>query len=175
MKTLLIPACCLLLLGTMLSMVIGHWFQLVQPPAIAIQPPPQPEVPAKPAADSDSSTEPPIIQSNTALSAAPQSAAMPEQHRNHDLQPLLERIGRLETQNRTLRQQLAETNRDLLTLQFRVDTHSESFRPLPVAESDAAPVAIPIQETSPAPDPESEDDPVLLPARAEPVTQSPPE
>jgi hypothetical protein len=29
---------------------------------------------------------------------------------------------------------LAETNRDLMKLEFRVDTHSESFRPLPVTE-----------------------------------------
>jgi hypothetical protein len=29
---------------------------------------------------------------------------------------------------------MAETNRDLMKLEFRVDTHSESFRPLPVTE-----------------------------------------
>lgn len=29
-----------------------------------------------------------------------------------------------------MRDQMAETNRDLMELQFRVDTHSESFRPL---------------------------------------------
>ena len=32
--------------------------------------------------------------------------------------------------NRDLQDQLEETNRDLSELQFRVDTHSESFRPL---------------------------------------------
>ena len=36
--------------------------------------------------------------------------------------------------NRDLRNQVAETNRDLMELQFRVDTHSEQFRPLQVTE-----------------------------------------
>ena len=40
----------------------------------------------------------------------------------------------METQNRDLLDQVAETNRDLMKLEFRVDTHSESFRPLPVSE-----------------------------------------
>lgn len=38
--------------------------------------------------------------------------------------------GALRTQTRALRDQLAESNRDISELQFRVDTHSESFRPL---------------------------------------------
>jgi hypothetical protein len=37
----------------------------------------------------------------------------------------------LKNENSTLRDQMAETNRDLMKLEFRVDTHSESFRPLP--------------------------------------------
>ena len=36
----------------------------------------------------------------------------------------------LQGSNRALQDQLEETNRDLSELQFRVDTHSESFRPL---------------------------------------------
>lgn len=47
---------------------------------------------------------------------------------------LIEKINGLQNQNRDLLDQLAETNRDLMKLEFRVDTHSESFRPLPVSE-----------------------------------------
>lgn len=47
---------------------------------------------------------------------------------------LVDKMERLQTQNRDLLDQLAETNRDLMKLEFRVDTHSESFRPLPVSE-----------------------------------------
>jgi hypothetical protein len=51
---------------------------------------------------------------------------------------------------------MAETNRDLMKLEFRVDTHSESFRPLQVNEE-------PI-ETS------FEAAPGVLPPKASPVT-----
>jgi hypothetical protein len=49
-------------------------------------------------------------------------------------QSLISRMESLQTQNRDLLDQLAETNRDLMKLEFRVDTHSASFRPLPVTE-----------------------------------------
>ena len=40
--------------------------------------------------------------------------------------------------NVDLQEQLRETNRDLNELQFRVDTHSESFRPLRVPSGSEA-------------------------------------
>lgn len=61
----------------------------------------------------------------------------------------------LQNQNRDLLDQLAETNRDLMKLQFRVDTHSESFRPLPVSED--------------RPFTSLDDELGVLPPRAEPV------
>jgi hypothetical protein len=47
---------------------------------------------------------------------------------------LIAEMNELRNQNRDLRDQMAETNRDMMKLEFRVDTHSESFRPLPVSE-----------------------------------------
>ncbi len=41
----------------------------------------------------------------------------------------------LVTQNRYLLNQVSETNRDLMTLQFQVDSHSTQFRPLNLAEN----------------------------------------
>lgn len=67
---------------------------------------------------------------------------------------LLARMESLQNQNRDLMDQVAETNRDVMKLEFRVDTHSESFRPMPVSEE---------QATS------FEDGPGVLPPRAEPV------
>ena len=58
--------------------------------------------------------------------------ASPDQQRFY--QSLVSRMESLQTQNRDLLDQLAETNRDLMKLEFRVDTHSASFRPLPVTE-----------------------------------------
>ena len=61
----------------------------------------------------------------------------------------------LQNQNRDLLNQVAETNRDMMNLNFRVDTFSDSFRPMPVSED--------------RPDTSFEDGQGLLPPRAEPV------
>jgi len=64
-------------------------------------------------------------------------------------------LGALENQNRDLVDQIAETNRDMMKLEFRVDTHSESFRPLPTSEEHG--------------DTTFDDGPGVLPPRADPV------
>lgn len=55
----------------------------------------------------------------------------------HALEEIVARLQELKSENQNLhgvnlnlQDQLAETNRDLSELQFRVDTHSESFRPI---------------------------------------------
>lgn len=47
---------------------------------------------------------------------------------------LLKQVESLQNQNQDLLDQLAETNRELMKLEFRVDTHSSQFRPLPMTE-----------------------------------------
>ncbi len=69
---------------------------------------------------------------------------------------LVAKMENLQTQNRDLLDQLAETNRDVMKLEFRVDTHSESFRPMPVSEERFNEVSY-------------DDSPGVLPPRAEPV------
>lgn len=56
------------------------------------------------------------------------------------LQKIMERLQELHTANQSMQaqndrllEQLAETNRDLMELQFRVDTHSQGFRPMPLS------------------------------------------
>lgn len=51
--------------------------------------------------------------------------------------------------------QMAETNRDLMKLEFRVDTHSESFRPMPVSQEGSFT--------------NFDEGPGVLPPRAEPI------
>lgn len=58
-------------------------------------------------------------------------AATPQTTVDPDLKKLL---AELVAQNRFLQNQVAETNRDIMELQFRVDTHSEQFRPLKIQE-----------------------------------------
>lgn len=47
---------------------------------------------------------------------------------------LLTELKHLKSENQDLRELMGETNRDVMKLAFRVDTHSESFRPLPTSE-----------------------------------------
>lgn len=47
---------------------------------------------------------------------------------------LLTELRELKNENRDLRDLMGETNRDVMNLAFRVDSHSESFRPLPASE-----------------------------------------
>lgn len=87
---------------------------------------------------------------------ASQYSTAPEQ--KEFFESLITRLENLQNQNRDLLDQLAETNRDLMKLEFRVDTHSESFRPLPVSE--------PLQDAS------FEDMTDVLPPRTEPIFPS---
>lgn len=70
---------------------------------------------------------------------------------------LISKIESLQNQNRDMLDQIAETNREVMITNFRVDTHSESFRPLPVNEEPF--------------DTSFDDGPGVLPPRAEPVDE----
>lgn len=83
-------------------------------------------------------------------------ASQPDASQKMFFEALIQKMGAIENQNRDLVDQLAETNRDMMKLEFRVDTHSESFRPLPTSEEPA--------------DTTYDDGPGVLPPRAEPVS-----
>ena len=73
-----------------------------------------------------------LAHNEAAISSMPVQADLPKvSGSDNDLQRLL---AELVTQNRYLRDQISETNRDLMTLQFQVDSHSTQFRPLKLNE-----------------------------------------
>lgn len=90
------------------------------------------------------------VQTPKAASAAPDEATQKKFY-----EALIAKMENLQNQNRDLLDQVAETNRDVMKLEFRVDTHSESFRPMPVNEERL--------------DTSFDDGPGVLPPRAEPV------
>ena len=136
MKPSVIPVTCGLTLAAMSAAVLSHGWSLNQfaaavstaqrlapplatacptaiPTAIPMaRPGPDPKAPARP------------------LTAA----AVPAPAQKEFFESLLDEIKQLKQGNLAIRDQMAETNRDLMKLEFRVDTHSESFRPLPVTE-----------------------------------------
>lgn len=67
-----------------------------------------------------------ISQEPTAKSQSPSQEAF--------FNELLAELKQLKSENQDLRDLMGETNRDVMKLSFRVDTHSESFRPLPTSE-----------------------------------------
>ena len=77
----------------------------------------------------------------------------PDPAQKNFYEALVKKMENLQNQNQDLLDQMAETNRDVMKLEFRVDTHSESFRPMPVSDD--------------RPDTSSGDGPGVLPPRAE--------
>lgn len=159
MKTSTVPLICGVALAAMCTAGISHWWSVRQfiamvdagipvttTPRPMQAPAPEPDKQAdKPAALASAAKAP---MQSSAVSAEPQA-----QEKFYDA--LISKIENLQNQNRDLLDQVAETNRDLMKLEFRVDTHSEQFRPLPVNDDRI--------------DTSFEDDPGVLPPRAEPV------
>lgn len=159
MKSTTIPIACAVALATMTTAALSHWWSVRQfvaavhagmplaathphQPAAAISAP-NPASPATPSAT---------------LAANHSSPARPSDQDGHQkdfYEALIRKIENLQNQNRDLIDQVASTNRDLMQLEFRVDTHSSQFRPLPVTEERL--------------DTTFEDEPGVLPPRAEPV------
>ncbi len=83
----------------------------------------------------------------------------PDTPGNEFFSGLMDELRNLRNENRTLTNQIAETNRDVLKMQFQIDTHSESFRPMPTSDDrdDRSQIY-------------DEEYPSVLPPRAQPVT-----
>lgn len=136
MKT--IPIICTLALSVMTAFFVKAWWPIrdmgcdlktIQPKTFAsLASPVIPHIKIKQPA--------PAIVAIKAEQAAPDTESVNIDKKTLDT--LIDEIQRLGKSNETLRDQLAELNRDLMQLEFRVDTHSESFRPLPVSEEQIA-------------------------------------
>lgn len=68
----------------------------------------------------------------TIAQAEPVKQLVEENAKNERDDALLEFLTKMRADQETLKRQLAETNRDLAEANFRLDTHSDSFKPLRV-------------------------------------------
>lgn len=133
MKTSIIPASCATALALMTAAVGSHWWSVrgfvaavdLHPLAIASN---EPSAPA---------THAPVAEVPAPQPAAPRPQPTPgtPDSQQEFFTSLLAEMKQLKQDNSSLRNQVAETNRDLINLQFRVDTHSSEFRPLRVEEN----------------------------------------
>lgn len=132
MKSSTLPVICGVALAAMSAAGLSHWWSVQQFIAAVDAGVPIPRAPHR------TPTPEPALPKPALLAATPQPLAhkttAPASHQKDFYEALISKIEGLQTQNRDLLDQVAETNRDLMKLEFRVDTHSESFRPLPVTE-----------------------------------------
>ena len=150
MKSSTIPIICGLALAAMSAGGVSHWWSVRQFAAV-IQTGLPASLPVKP-----EERTPPRSAAPKLLAQAPKNSAPdtdPAQKKFYEA--LVSKMEKLQNQNQDLLDQMAETNRDVMKLEFRVDTHSESFRPMPVSDERL--------------DTSFETGPGVLPPRAEPV------
>lgn len=170
MKYSSIPMLCSLALVAMCTAGISHWYSIREfsaaiessVPLIPLSTPYAPAVqPTQPAPTTVAQARPALTENKT---PSRPSAEVPAQQKEF-YEALLKEVKTLRNENLNLVDQMAETNRDLMKLEFRVDTHSDSFRPLPTSElaQDTG-----LQDTS-FQAPSFDDGPGVLPPRAEPV------
>jgi hypothetical protein len=158
MKSSTVPLICGVSLAAMTSAGLSHWWSVRQTIAMVDAGIPIHATPHKspaPVAEPVQEAAPAPIMAATPPKMQPSLHPEESQSQEKFYDALISKIENLQNQNRDLLDQVAETNRDLMKLEFRVDTHSEQFRPLPVNDERI--------------DTSFEDDPGVLPPRAEPV------
>jgi hypothetical protein len=155
MKSSTLPMTCGVALAAMSAAGFSHWWSVNSFVAAVHTGLPLP-VAAPPAAEPVETPAPEPAPAATLAARAAKPAATPDEAvQKKFYESLIAKMEAIQNQNRDLLDQVAETNRDVMKLEFRVDTHSESFRPMPVNEERI--------------DMTFEDGPGVLPPRVEPV------
>ena len=161
MKPSTLPILSSISLAAMVAAGASHWWSVNQwVSAFPAGPPVQPEHYETQAATKPvdgPQAKPPFPTSAPELDPS-QKLPPPDSAQKNFYEALVKKMENLQNQNQDLLDQMAETNRDVMKLGFRVDTHSESFRPMPVSDD--------------RPDTSSDDGPGVLPPRAELVLPS---
>lgn len=156
MKPSIFPMICGAALVAMATTGFSHWWSVRQFVAAIDAGLPVAAAPATwPGGPAPALAAAPRMVAQAPPSAEPAPALAPDATQKKFFETLIAKMESLQNQNRDLLNQVAETNRDMMNLNFRVDTFSDSFRPMPVSEER--------QDTS------FEDGPGVLPPRAEPV------
>jgi hypothetical protein len=121
---------CGALLVAMMAGGFGHYWSVRE---FVAQYPTTPAFRLLPAGTRDA--EPSGNRANATLAANPAPSAPAEGTAQREFfEELLAEVRALRNENRNLIDQVAETNRDMMKVEFRLDTHSESFRPLVTSE-----------------------------------------
>lgn len=150
-----LPTLCGTLLALMIGAGLGHYLSVREMVSNFPTGPALRVVPSEPAPKEEIVAP---IQNEIAAVPAPVPQAGDAQR--EFFEGLLTEVRALRNENRNLIDQVAETNRDMMKMEFRLDTHSASFRPLPTSEDRDR------GDISSTPD---DNFPGVLPPRASPV------
>ena len=127
------PIICGTLLAAMMAAGFSHYWSVREfvanyptMPAVRLLPDSSPAQQLAPTRDYKPSILPAPL---AATSSQGESTAM-----RGMFQEMLDELRRIKEERNALMDQLGETNRDVMRLQFQVDSHSRSFRPLPTSE-----------------------------------------
>jgi hypothetical protein len=172
MRPSTLPITCSLALATLSGAVLSHWWSLREFSGALANPPRRPALHTPTATPTATLTATPaslplaLPQPTVLVSQpAPAPVAQPSAAQKEFFESLLDEMKQLKKTNLALRDQMAETNRDLMQLEFRVDTHSASFRPLPLTE-DLSTLDASSLDTSTFNSSAPDADPGVLPPRA---------
>ncbi|MEO5913017.1 MAG: hypothetical protein ABIS50_02210 [Luteolibacter sp.] len=160
MKASTVPTICGVALAAMSAAGFSHWwsvreFVAAMPSGLPVSSPAHhPAAPVE-AAPVVKPAAPAVLAQTPKAQPAPAATVATDSAQRKFYESLVSKMESLQNQNRDLMDQVAETNRDVMKLEFRVDTHSESFRPLKVNEERS--------------DTSFDDGPGVLPPRADPV------
>lgn len=156
MKTATLPVICGTIIAATSAAGLSHWWSVRQFVAAVESGLPVMDAPSRVSPDISEPARPAKESPSPASSVDAIVAKNSSVSEKEFFKALVTKIESLQNQNRDLLDQVAETNRDLMKLEFRVDTHSESFRPLPMSEDHPFTTKL-------------DDAPGVLPPRAEPV------
>lgn len=142
MRSSIVPVSCGVVLAALSAAGLSHWFSVREMViAYGIKPPvpaelavskPVPTPPVKAAPKPAQEPAPAAVAKAPAPEPSP-ALAVTSKPAEDFFRSLMNEFKELKDENRTLQNQLEETNRDIMNMQFRLDTHSTEFRPLPVA------------------------------------------
>lgn len=152
MNPAFVPVACGSALALMAGASVAHWVSVRQTAALVHvlhAGSPGPGRAALPAEDESTREAKILLAAAKTDPPASETAPSPADSR---LDQVLAALENMVVLNQELRNQVEETNRDLVALQFQVDTHSESFRPLNVIEEtpmmiDDGPGVLPPRQT----------------------------
>lgn len=127
------PITCGILLAAMMAAGVSHYWSVEKFTADYPTTPAFRLVPATPVPDV-TLPQPANPASPPAGQVAATSPRPGDAHSEEFFEKLIQELRNLRNENRALNNQIAETNRDVMKMQFQIDTHSESFRPMPTSD-----------------------------------------